>query len=43
MTFALTYKHISISLVCDTVPMWSAISFNNYRDQEQMGSMERLM
>lgn len=43
MTSALTLKHISLSPICGTVPMWSAISFSNYRDQEQMGSLERLM
>lgn len=42
MTSALTLKHISLTPICGTVPMWSAISFN-YRDQETMGSLERLM
>lgn len=43
MNFTLTSKqHICLPTIAGTAPMWSVISFRNYRDQEQGGSGERL-
>lgn len=44
MTFVLTTKHqICSPTFAGMSPVWSAISINNYRDQESIGSLERIM
>jgi hypothetical protein len=44
MTFVLTLKHqICLPTFTGMSPEWSAISINNYRDQETIGSLERNM